>query len=121
MPETKKDKIQAVIIAARVIAEDKELREYTDIEALGLAIREYDAAPAESCQAKYEGEPTFTLVGRDRLSTKVLSHWLYLAEQAGVTEPGPRMNSEKFDDACRVLDAFREWQMQNPDKVKLPD
>jgi len=119
MPESKKDKIQAVLAAARRVLDDAT---FQNMATMDQAIEDYDAAPEDSgCRAKYEGEPTFTLVGRDKLATWTISHWLYLAEQEGVERPGQRIDRTKFEDAYQVLEWFRRWQADNPDKVKLPD
>lgn len=86
------------------------------------ALEELEMATPDKCKPKYEGEPSFTVVGRDKLAIETISHWLYLAEQQGVEVPGEkRMDTAKFDDAVDVLEKFKQWQTDNPDKVKLPD
>ena len=68
----------------------------------------------EGCKAKYEGEPTFTLVGRDRTAVIAIGTWIEQATVAGV-------NREKIEDAKTKLIRFVQWQSENPDKVKVPD
>lgn len=68
----------------------------------------------DDCKAKYEGEPTFTLVGRDKLALHAIKRWMEAAADEGV-------NAAKIDKSIEDYNKFVQWQMDNPDKVKLPD
>ena len=93
--------------------------------ALEMALEDLDAAPGDvmqvepahpgqCCVAKYPGEPTFTVVGRDKLAPKIVAGWINLAWEH-------RVPADKVIDAQEKLRLFEKWQHDNPDKVKLPD
>lgn len=54
------------------------------------------------------GEPFFTLVGRDLLAADTVDHWIRLAEHAGV-------NDVKLNGARRIRDKMRKWTHKLPD------
>lgn len=61
------------------------------------------------------GEPIFVLRGKDILSLMALQHYTTLLE---LYTPH---NTEQLEGLSHVMDLFRLWQYQNPDKIKLPD
>lgn len=58
--------------------------------------------------------PLFVLKPTDASAVTVIEYWYMRGISTGV----PR---EKMDDTLRVRDAFKRWQEQHPDRVKVPD
>lgn len=63
-----------------------------------------------------EDEPVFIIRAQDGLSIKTIRGYKVLA--ADTNPPRPDEFIEKLDD---VHDAFIEFQVRNPDSIKLPD
>lgn len=91
----------------------------TRMAELGQAVRDYEAATPDTCQAKYPGEPTFTLVGRDQLSPGAIEQWIIDAKKANLI--ADRVPAAKIEDATDKLKVFLRWQTSNQDKVKYPN
>ena len=63
------------------------------------------------------GEPIFVLRAQDKLSVRTINQWLILAGPGGIED----VNNRKFLQAMEDYRQFKEWQKNNPDKVKIPD
>jgi len=59
--------------------------------------------------------PVFVLTGTDRCAMAALRAYVEAARQMGCTEAFVE------DLECNVLPDFRDFQAQEPEKVKLPD
>ena len=59
--------------------------------------------------------PVFVLTGTDRCAMAALRAYAEAAKQMGCTD-------EFVEDMeCNIIPDFRDFQLQEPDKVKLPD
>lgn len=78
--------------------------------------------PADCCvetllkmlKPENRGEPVFLLLARDKTGPDTIMKWLCNAEAVGVS-------AGKLERARQHLDAFIEWQRENPGRVKVPD
>ncbi len=61
-----------------------------------------------------DDEPIFVLRAQDALAPETLQYWISRAEIRGV----PKM---KTDEAYELKSKLIAWQIQNADKVKVPD
>lgn len=65
---------------------------------------------AEDCKAKTPGEPTFTLVGRDRCAPDTIRAWALLAAKAGAPPA-------KIGKALADAEEFEAWQQAHGSKI----
>jgi len=65
-------------------------------------------------QAEEKKEPVFVLRAQDRTSIAMLNTYLSLCT---------RVDCDKFfiAEVKQIRDAFRDWQHEHPDEVKVPD
>lgn len=59
-------------------------------------------------------EPVFVLVGRDKTAPDAIEKWCELAKAAGAPE-------EKIKQGLVDAHHMREWQLDHPESVKVPD
>lgn len=74
--------------------------------------------PKQCCKEFWDkiadDEPVFILAGRDAFAGDIVDAWIAKALKEGV-------NRDKIDRATQHLIAIRQWQNNNPHRVKLPD
>ena len=59
-------------------------------------------------------EPVFILRAQDILAPRVVVRWAHLAEQAGSPQ-------DKVRGALQLAKRMADWQVDNPQRVKVPD
>jgi len=87
----------------------------------------YDVRQVDPLSKLREGEPWFFLRAQDRLSGKTLQCYADLLKQeseAAAARGESQLADELLKQALgmiKVCNAFLDWQLANPELVKLPD
>jgi hypothetical protein len=67
---------------------------------------------SQVCELMLDGEPCFLIRAQDKISLQALEHYYDLAFNA---------QGKNLSRVREVKDRFRQWQKENPKKVKVPD
>lgn len=61
-----------------------------------------------------DDEPLILFRAKDKLTPELLEHYKEMCQKAGC-------QPQQVDSLDELIQQFRDWQVANPDKVRLPD